>query len=62
MFLVKILAKFDFSYTFVQEIEFLDFCEGVCHYDVTEAEDWECWYFIWYQCLEETLSYTLVPK
>ena len=26
-----------------QENEFHDFCEGACHYDVTEAIDWGCW-------------------
>ena len=55
-FRAKKFAKFDFSYTFVQEIEFLDFREGACHYDVTDTEDWGCWYSIWYQCLRETLS------
>ena len=44
-----------FSYTFVQETKFLDFCESACHYDVTEAKHWACWYLFWYQCLEETL-------
>ncbi len=33
-----------FSYTFVQETKFLDFCEGTCPYDVTEAKRWACWY------------------
>ncbi len=30
----------NFSYTFVQETKFLDFYEGACHYDVTEAKRW----------------------
>ena len=29
---------------------------GACHYDVTAGKHWGCWYFIWYQCLEESLS------
>ena len=45
-----------FLYFCIQETKFLDFCEGACHYDVTEAKRWVCWYFIWYQCLEETPS------
>ena len=49
-------------YTFVQETKFLDFREGARHYDVTEAEDWVCWYFIWYQCLGAGLSEPLVQK
>ncbi len=39
---------------------FLDFYEGACHYDVTEAKRWACcWYLFWYQCLEETLKLTI---
>ena len=52
----KTLAKIEFSYTFVQETEFLDFRKGACHYDVTDTEDWRCWYFIWNLRLGETVS------
>ncbi len=37
VFGLKKLAKSNFSYTFVQETKFFDFCEGTCHYDVIEA-------------------------
>ena len=23
---------------------FCNFCEGACHYDITEAKHWDCWY------------------
>ncbi len=52
------LAKIQFSY-FGKEIKLVDFWET----DITDVKYSGCWYFIWYQCLEQTLiSYTLVPK
>ncbi len=52
-FFLNNLVEIQFSYTFVQET---GFCEGACYYDITEAKPWGCWYFIWYRCLEKTLS------
>ena len=53
----EVLSKIQFSYTLVQENKFCDFGEGACHYDITETKPFGCWYLIWYQFLEEALSY-----
>ncbi len=46
--LEKKLAKIQFPYTFVQELNFATFCEGVCHYDVKEAKSWLSVYLPWF--------------
>ncbi len=35
-----------FSILFTQETEVIDFCEGACHYHVTEFIHWGSWYYI----------------
>ncbi len=49
-------SQYYFLFFFITFECFIDFCEGACHYDVTEAKRWACWYLFWYQCLEETLD------
>ncbi len=41
-------TKYTITMLLYRKPNFLDFCEGTCHYFITEAKHWVCWYFIWY--------------